>query len=90
MPHLSIKRTGFNGDDSHPNVSSKSLIKDEEADQTATPKFHLFIPMFFDEKSILGCFEQSKYFDILIIEIFLYSSSRLISMSKECLKVRFF
>ena len=59
---------GFNGDDSHPNISSKSLIKGEEADQMAKPKVHLFIPMFFDEKSILECFKQSNYFDILIIE----------------------
>ena len=44
----SIRRTGFNNVDSHPSVSSEMLIKDEEANQTVTPKCSLFIPLFFD------------------------------------------
>ena len=46
-----------NGDDSHLSVSSKPLIEDEETNRMVTPKFSLFIPMFFDEKNILRCFE---------------------------------
>ena len=80
---------GLNGDDSHSSVSSKPLTKDEEANQTVTPKCNLFIPLFFDEKSILGCFEQSIYLDISILQSLAFSS-KLIFTSKECLKVRFF
>ena len=67
-------------------ISSKLLVEDEN--RTAMPKFHLFISMFFNRKNILGCFEQSNCLDISIIE-FLAFSLRLISVSKECLKVRF-
>ena len=34
----------------------------------AMPKLYLFIPMFFDEKNILECFEQLNCLDILILE----------------------
>ena len=53
----SIGRMGLNGDDSHPSVSSDPLMEDEEANQTITPKFILFLPLFFDGKSILKCFK---------------------------------
>ena len=52
----SIRRTGLNSDESHPSVSSKTLIKDEEANQMVTPKCSLFLPRIFDGKSILGYF----------------------------------
>ena len=44
-----IWRTWLNNIDSTPSVSSKFLIEDEEANQTTTPKFHLFIPPLFND-----------------------------------------
>ena len=34
-----IKQTRLNGDDSHPRISSKLLIEDEEANRMVEPKF---------------------------------------------------
>ena len=51
----SIGWMGLNGDDSHPRISSNQSIEDEEANCTFTPKFSLFLLLFFDRKSILKC-----------------------------------
>ena len=73
----SIRQMGVNLDDSHLRVSSKPLIKDEEANQMAKPNCSLFIPMFFDGKSIFKFFEQSNCLNISILEslafFFLYT-----------------
>ena len=52
-----IGRTQLSCDDLYLSVSYELLIVDEEANRAVTPKFSLFIPLFFDEKSILRCFE---------------------------------
>ena len=52
-----IRWTKLNTDDLYSSVSSELLIEGEEANRTVTPKFSLFIPLFFDKKTILECFE---------------------------------
>ena len=52
-----IRQMKLNDDDQHLGFASQPLIKDETSYPMATPKFCLFIPMFFEEICILGCFE---------------------------------
>ena len=52
-----IERIQLNSNDFYSSVSSEPFIEDENPNPTATPKFHLFICMFFDGKCILDCFE---------------------------------
>ena len=63
-----IRQMELNGDNLHPSVSAEPLIKDEETNQIVMPKFSLFIPMFFDKKSILGCFQKSNCLDATILQ----------------------
>ena len=73
----------------YPSISSEPLIEDEEANWTVKPKFSLFIPLFFDENNILRYFKLSNCLDVLILDLILSSSSRLIFVSNEYLKARF-
>ena len=52
-----IRQTQLSGGDFHPRVSSEPLIEDEETNRMVMPKFRLFIPLFFNVKSIHGCFK---------------------------------
>ena len=85
----SIRWTRLNSDDLHPRIIIETLIEDEEANQTVTTKCSLFIPLFVNGKSILGCFKQSNFLDISILESLAFFLNRLIFAPKKCLQVRF-
>ena len=59
---------GLNHDDLHLSISSEALIENDEANQTVTPNCSLFIPICFEGKSTLGCFEYSNWLDNSILE----------------------
>ena len=83
-----IGQMGLNDDDSHPNVSSNLLIEDQPPNPKAMAKFCIFILSLFDRKHILGCFDQAFWIS-QSLNIF-FSFSRLIFVSEQCLKSRFY
>ena len=76
----SIKRTRLNGNYLHPSISYELLIEDEEPNPTATPNLLINTHVLRQCKPFRGVLSKIKL---------LSSSSRSISTSKECLKVRF-
>ena len=84
-----IERTQLNGNDSHPSISSKPLIKDEELNLTVTPKFANLYACSLMENLLSGASRNQSILTSMSLNILLSLSSRSISSSKECLKVIF-
>ena len=85
----SIKWIQLNSNNLHQSVSFELLIEDETTHRTVTPNFAYVYACSSTMQSIVRCFEKLNCLDISILESLVSSSSKLISTSTECLKVRF-